>query len=112
MPSWPFDGTARIFAFITMLDVIPRLTQRTGTAVHLYGYENMIILGGTLGNILFLFVGNFPVSYVGLAVFGLFSGIFIGCLAMALAESLRGIPILFIFFPTYRTARKEECDYE
>lgn len=76
-----------------MLDVIPRLTHRTGTAVHLYGYENTIILGGTLGNILFLFVGNFPLSYVGLAVFGLFSGIFIGCLAMALAESLRVIPI-------------------
>ena len=91
--SFGLTVSAGIFAFITMLDVIPRLTHRTGTAVHLYGYENMIILGGTLGNILFLFVGNFPVSYVGLAVFGLFSGIFIGCLAMALAESLRVIPI-------------------
>ncbi|MCI8832103.1 MAG: stage V sporulation protein AB, partial [Lachnospiraceae bacterium] len=28
-------------------------------------------------------------GYVGLGIFGLFSGIFIGCLAMALAESLR-----------------------
>ena len=36
---------------------------------------------------------SFPVNYVGLAIFGLFSGIFIGCLAMALAESLRVIPI-------------------
>ncbi len=91
--SFGLTVSAGIFAFITMLDVIPRLTHRTGTAVHLYGYENTIILGGTLGNILFLFVGNFPLSYVGLAVFGLFSGIFIGCLAMALAESLRVIPI-------------------
>lgn len=91
--SFGLTVSAGIFAFITMLDVIPRLTHRTGTAVHLYGYENTIILGGTLGNILFLFVRNFPVSYVGLAVFGLFSGIFIGCLAMALAESLRVIPI-------------------
>lgn len=91
--SFGLTVSAGIFAFITMLDVIPRLTHRTGTAVHLYGYENTIILGGTLGNIMFLFVRNFPVSYVGLAVFGLFSGIFIGCLAMALAESLRVIPI-------------------
>lgn len=91
--SFGLTVSAGIFAFITMLDVIPRLTHRTGTAVHLYGYENTIILGGTLGNIMFLFVRNFPVSYVGLAVFGLFSGTFIGCLAMALAESLRVIPI-------------------
>lgn len=91
--SFGLTVSAGVFAFITMLNVIPRLTQRTGTAVHLYGYENTIILGGTLGNIMFLFVRNFPVSYVGLAVFGLFSGIFIGCLAMALAESLRVIPI-------------------
>ena len=76
--SFGLTVSAGIFAFITMLDVIPRLTHRTGTAVHLYGYENTIILGGTLGNIMFLFVRNFPVSYVGLAVFGLFSGIFIG----------------------------------
>lgn len=91
--SFGLTVSAGIFAFITMLNVIPRLTHRTGTAAHLYFYENTIILGGTLGNIMFLFVRNFPVSYVGLAVFGLFSGIFIGCLAMALAESLRVIPI-------------------
>ena len=91
--SFGLTVSAGIFAFITMLNIIPRLTHRTGTAAHLYCYENTIILGGTLGNIMFLFVRNFPVSYVGLAVFGLFSGIFIGCLAMALAESLRVIPI-------------------
>lgn len=91
--SFGLTVSAGIFAFITMLNIIPRLTHRTGTAAHLYFYENTIILGGTLGNIMFLFVRNFPVSYVGLALFGLFSGIFIGCLAMALAESLRVIPI-------------------
>lgn len=84
---------AGVFAFITMLDVIPRLTHRTGTASHLYGYENVIILGGTVGNILVFFVDKFPVTYVGIAIYGLFSGVFVGCLAMALAESLRVIPI-------------------
>lgn len=91
--SFGLTVSAGVFAFITMLDVIPRLTHRTGTAAHLYGYENTIILGGTLGNILILFVRSFPVGYVGLGIFGLFSGIFIGCLALALAESLRVIPI-------------------
>ena len=41
-----FVVAAGIFAFITMLGIIPRLAQRTGTADHIYGYEWMIILGG------------------------------------------------------------------
>lgn len=84
---------AGVFAFITMLDVIPRLSHRTGTAMHLYGFENAIILGGAFGNILILFVHRFPVTQVGMAVFGLCAGVYVGCLAMALAESLRVIPI-------------------
>lgn len=91
--SFGVTVAAGVFAFITMLDIIPRLAHRTGTATHIYGLENAIILGGTLGNICILFVGRFPVTQIGLAIFGLFSGIFIGCLAMALAESLRVIPI-------------------
>lgn len=71
----------------------PRLAQRTGTADHIYGYEWMIILGGTAGNILNLFVTHLPVGMIGIPIYGLFSGIFVGCLAMALAENLRVIPV-------------------
>lgn len=88
-----FVVAAGIVAFITMLGIIPRLAQRTGTANHIYGYEWMIILGGTVGNSLNLFVSHLPVGILGLPVFGLFSGIFVGCLAMALAENLRVIPV-------------------
>lgn len=91
--SFGVTVSAGVFAFITMLDVIPRLSHRTGTATHLYGFENAIILGGTFGNILNLFVDRFPVAYIGMTIFGLCSGVFVGCLAMALAESLRVIPI-------------------
>lgn len=91
--SFGMTVSAGVFAFITMLDVIPRLAHRTGTAKHLYGFENMIILGGTLGNVLILFVERFPVTYVGMSVFGLCAGVFVGCLSMALAESLRVIPV-------------------
>lgn len=91
--SFGITVSAGIFAFITMLGVVPRLCHRTGTAAHLYGYENVIILGGTFGNILILFVRHFPVSQAGMAVFGLCSGVFVGCLAMALAENLRVVPV-------------------
>lgn len=85
--------SAGVFAFITMLGVIPRLAHRTGTAAFLHGYETAIILGGSLGNIAFLFVRNFPVTQIGMGIFGLCAGVFVGCLAMALAESLRVIPV-------------------
>ena len=91
--SFGVTVSAGVFAFITMLDVIPRLAHRTGTANHLFVYENAIVFGGTFGNVVILFVRHFPVTQLGLAVFGICSGVFVGCLAMALAESLRVIPI-------------------
>ena len=66
-----FVVAAGIFAFITMLGIIPRLAQRTGTADHIYGYEWMIILGGTAGNILNLFVTHLPVGMIGIPIYGM-----------------------------------------
>ncbi len=82
-----------VFAFITMLDVVPRLAHRTGTATHIYMYENVVIVGGTAGNLWILFCDRMPVTGIGLAMYGLFAGVFVGCLAMALAENLRVMPI-------------------
>lgn len=89
-----FTVSAGVFAFITMLGIIPRLAERTKTAGHIYLYENAIILGGTLGNIWILYQLPLHLSALMLGIFGLFSGIFVGCLAMALAEMLRVIPIM------------------
>ena len=53
--------------------------------------------GGVLGNIADLY--EFPIPMYGfstlfLSIFGLSVGIFVGCLAMALAETLKVIPVL------------------
>lgn len=85
---------AGVFAFITMLGIIPRLAARTNTADHILCYENAIILGGTLGNIWILFKLPLHLSVVMVMAFGIFSGIFVGCLYMALAETLRVLPIM------------------
>ncbi len=87
------------FAFITMLGIVPRLAGRTGTGKYILWYENLIIVGGGLGNFFsiraILFSGNNAMfgSEIALAVFGVFSGMFVGCLAMALAEVLQVIPV-------------------
>lgn len=84
---------AGVFAFITMIGVVTRLASRTGTAKYLYLYETAVVLGGTLGNIMIMFNWRITVGIVGLMIFGIFSGVFIGCLAMALAEILDVIPV-------------------
>ena len=85
---------AGIFAFIVMLGVFTRLAARTRTSQYTSVYENAIILGGTVGNILFIYEPHIPLYHFGLLIFGLFAGIFVGCLAMALAEVLKVFPIL------------------
>ncbi|WP_167955014.1 stage V sporulation protein AB [Anaerosporobacter faecicola] len=82
-----------VFAFITLLGVVNRLASKTGTAKHIVLYENMVIIGGILGNSWFVYQWRLPFGVIGLLCYGLFSGIFIGCQAMALAEVLNVIPV-------------------
>lgn len=89
-----FAAAAGVFAFITMLGVIPRLATRTHTRKFMYLYELAIIWGGALGNIWILYPVPIPLGTVLLGIIGLFSGVFVGCLAMALAEVLRVFPII------------------
>lgn len=84
---------AGVFAFITLLGVLNRLASKTNTAKYILLYENMVILGGILGNTWFIYQWDIPFGIIGLILFGLFSGIFVGCQAMALAEVLDVIPI-------------------
>ena len=82
------------FCMITILGVIPRMTDRFGLASRTYPMETVIMLGGTAGNLLLIYEPHIPFGVVFLAVIGLFSGVYIGCLSMALAEVLKVIPIL------------------
>lgn len=83
-----------VFAFIVMIGVVTRLAARTRTSQHIPTYETAIVVGGTIGNFISIFQWNLPVGGIGLVVYGLFSGVFTGCLAMALAEVLKVMPIM------------------
>lgn len=82
-----------VFAFIIMIGILPRLAGRTRTAWAGWHYETAVIVGGVVGNLISLFSLHVPVGYVGLILFGVFSGMYVGCFAMALAEVLNVIPI-------------------
>ena len=85
---------AGTFAFVVTIGVFTRLAQRTRTSSYTHIYENVIILGASLANILFIYEINVPLYTIGVVLAGLFSGVFVGCLAMALAEILNIIPIM------------------
>lgn len=81
-------------AFITILGIVPRMADRLGLAEHTRKFETLIALGAFAGGIISVYQWNLPMGVVGMAVFGLFSGVFVGLLLMALAETLKILPIL------------------
>ena len=85
---------AGTFALSTALGIIPRLASRMGVAEHVYKLESAIVLGGTIGSLLSVYHFPMRIGDVGIIIFGLFAGIFVGCLSMALAEAIRVFPIL------------------
>lgn len=100
-----------VFTVLLAVGLIPRFAGKTHTGKKVLIYENMVILGTLAGNILSVFDWNgqfcaFTIMQNGifrqiwgilaqvlLICFGLFAGIFVGSLAMAIAEMLDSIPI-------------------
>lgn len=103
--------SAGVFTVLSAVGLVPRFIGKTHSAKEVMLYENMIILGTTVGGVFSVlgdeirlgdfFVGRLgvaPVTWeaianVMLAAGGLFSGMLVGCLALAIAEMLDSIPI-------------------
>ena len=94
-----------VFAFIAMIGIIPRLTQKTVTAKSISIYENTIIAGGLWGATTFFINYNIPVGTVSAAVLSCCIGMFVGALAVSLAEILNILPITVMRFRIYGAAR-------
>ena len=88
-----------LFSFIVGLGVISDFADRTHTGEHILLYEDSVALGGMVGNLIWIYNLAIPVPAAGVigkvaaVLFGLLSGIFVGCWAMALAEMLDVFPI-------------------
>lgn len=82
-----------LFAFVVKVGVITRLVTATRTAKYIPVYEDVLVVGVTIANSISLY--PLRVSHIGfvLPVCGLFSGIYVGCLAVALAEVVNVMPV-------------------
>lgn len=81
-------------AFLASLGVYTRLESWANQGKHTMWLETLILFGTTVGNLLTLYEIPIHLGQIGLAVSGLFFGIFIGCLAGALADVVKLFPIL------------------
>ncbi|MBE5954041.1 MAG: hypothetical protein E7257_07795 [Lachnospiraceae bacterium] len=86
--------SAGYVAFITLLGVFEKLGEKYKALDKRMALETLIILGVTFGNAVDLFKIPLPLGTLGLAFYNLWGGIFTGCLAGALAETLSIFPIL------------------
>ena len=81
-----------VFAFIAMIGIVPRMAQKTNTEGHIIFYENAIIYGGIFGSLLMTFNFYLPIGYLS-AVPALAIGVFIGAIAVSIAEILDVVPV-------------------
>lgn len=98
--------SAGVFTVLFVVGLVPRFAGRTNTARCEIFYEECIVFGSILAGALSVFpmkgsIGQLmtgvslkgPVLSGLLILIGIFAGIFVGCLSIALAEVLDGIPI-------------------
>lgn len=108
--SFGLLAAAGVFTVLVAVGLVPRFAGKTHTGKHVVLYEEMVIAGTVVGGVLSLFEKYFHfgerllqigfsdtvISVLGnavLLVFGIFAGMFVGCLALAIAEMLDSIPI-------------------
>lgn len=109
--SYGLLAAAGVFTVLVAVGLVPRFAGRTHTGKKVVLYEEMVIFGTLFGCLLSIFsrycgIGAWlqkrhPEQIEALlgaggvfqAVFGIFAGMFIGCLALAIAEMLDSIPI-------------------
>lgn len=109
--SYGLLAAAGVFTVLVAVGLVPRFAGKTHTANRVVLYEEMVIFGTITGCIASVFSRycqvavwlqqRFPEQvkvWLGAgtfvqAVFGIFAGMFIGCLALAIAEMLDSIPI-------------------
>ena len=91
---------AGTFAFLVVISIIPRMVQKAKLEHKIIYIENIIFRGIIFGTVLSLFTWKKKLLFTilgrsMLTIFGISAGIFVGCLAVALAEILDTFPIFF-----------------
>ena len=88
-----FIVAAGVFALVSSVGVVTRMAGVTHTGKYVRIYEDCIVLGAALGNLISVYNMQIPIGELGLAIYGIASGIFVGVLAISLAESINATAV-------------------
>lgn len=112
--SFGFLASAGVFTVLVSVGLIPRFAGKMHVAKKVFALEEAVVLGTLTGGFFSVFydwinIGSFlrkkqtfgiwteQALQVGgnlfFIIFGVFAGMFVGCLALAIAEMLNSIPI-------------------
>lgn len=108
--SFGLLSAAGVFTVLVAVGLVPRFAGKTHTGRKVIFYEEMVIFGTIIGGFASIFegysrIGDFALGHgvtagtwqaIGnliLITYGVFAGMFTGCLALAIAEMLDSIPI-------------------
>lgn len=85
------------FALITAIGIMSRLAGKTHTGKYVRLYEDAVVTGGALCNAFYVFEvtinSNLTVVKLFMGIGAGFAGMFVGCLAVSLAEALKATAI-------------------
>lgn len=81
------------FALLIALGIISRFAHETRTGAYLWFYEMIVAAGGVFGTMWYLYGWRIPMGKIGLGIYGVGAGVFVGAWAMALTEIIDTIPI-------------------
>ena len=113
--SFGMFAAGGVFTVLISVGLIPRFAGKMHVSRKVFVFESAVVFGTLIGGFLSVFerygrIGDFVIEkhlfgqentetvwhVIGTAIviiFGLFAGIFVGCLALAIAEMLNTIPI-------------------
>lgn len=100
-----------VLTVLLAVGLMPRYIGRLHEAKHIFLFENLVILGtmsGTFVSVLGPFSTANGLGLLGAVIqvlYGVFSGVFVGTLALAIAEMLDAFPIFFRRIGVYNGLR-------
>ncbi len=83
-----------VFAFIAVIGIVPSLAKKTCTGKYVKIYEEAIICGGVFGALTGIVDFYLPMGKIIVVLLSFCIGVFVGSLAISLAEIIDVIPIL------------------
>ena len=81
------------FALLIALGILSRFARQTRTGNYLWLYEMVTAAGGIFGTSWYLYGWKLPFGRIGLGIYGISAGVFVGGWTMALTEIIDTIPI-------------------